>query len=1453
MNQELIQTTFDSCNVIKRWTEILCDNIPAVEDIGFIQFGGRVTEPNAFRNLPSPFGGSIGGFATNARVNPTQAVAYQGTISTASWAIYDVTTETITSSGTIPAFYETDGVTLVPSNNGAQVVQSMEYNHIDGNYYILTVGGLRGSAGTPVRFRENLFLWRVNLADGSLTMVSEIPLIGNPLDHNYRGFVITDSGDTYITGYEVATNETIHWQVDNLFGGTTLTEIARYTSTTGATPPGAQASSAPDGQNFWVGNGDDPLTGIELRSPNGALINTVYTGLPANSSSFDSATWREQEADTIRFIRCYESINGVITFEDLNVDGTPYTVQGEVTICDECCDDTDNSCDNPVFTRQTTDIVEAYSFSIGGESENLPGNSPDNGWEVSNDSGATYSPFTGAVTQVVGPAGTHRFRQTFDYECDGEITITIDGDKWDGSLTNQPAGEGELFFNGVSIGSTQANGDPDVFTVEVTAGTNTFEWYHGEVTGSGLVNPSFEFSGYQCLDLGCETVYKITNCDGIVRWENGDGTVYVPTGNEVRGACIDKPTFSWTQCLQYEIPSESSFIYTPGSATQSNIFGVELQSCSTAALPTDPPPTGLSRNLTFSQDGTVFYRASTNPPSLFATYDAVTGTKLSEVAITGLLNPRTGNLATDWVTGNVYASDFENPANIYEVDVNTATYTLIGTVPFQGQSGFTNGLAVYNGRFFWLDSISNTITEVDITTNTVISTLLTTTDDIRSLDATVEGNLIYANVTPSPAVNESIDFAGNPVTMPFGCTTVAFPGQGLAVAPTRGAGTNVQFNRIFHKDLTTNEITFQDHDLVTGDPITLPDGVEISICPEDGGDGNGSGGDVTVNVEPSESDELQVLCDVNGNVSTPFIRRVTNDGEGGITVTDTEIDMVTPYTVTGFPEVCPDVEYQIQTYELCAVNDSPPNYYNPTEPAGEAYEAGDRIVVSILFDVANITTPYAFSYVNLSNGTAPVPFSLFGPSGFSIGAFPISTDFGDCCTPNSEVFELCDTVELGPYPVVTGSNNPNSTLQSYTIDGIPGPVLGSLNNATILNTLAFDEDNNVLVAWVTFDDWEVYDADTLNLVASGTNPPCLNFGLNQAAWNPADGLVYLKRQNNPSTIIPIAFDYQTNTCTNLPGLSGFTPTGANEASFAFDDSGTFYLRVGLNIYTVDPLTGVATLFHTITGLGGTPVGLEFVRSSNSLLIGSAGSGATDTVLLDIGTQTETIFPPGGYVSQITYIRQDETSSTLESTEFIRTITENCDGSTTVADTDYEGADYTVEGTVGKCCCNPEIQVNVEGDSGSCTPRREAIKLCDVDNSDPDIPVNTTFIRIITFECDGSTTFTDLDLDGNPYTPSAPENVDRCCCEVEEEPPVSVGSVVPGILVTSAAGNTSLNAQKVVITNSGGAPGIVSGGLIPPGHTVTYEGYFDNGSNTYFRLNQIAYDASGTEFIIEVTP
>lgn len=78
---------------------------------------------------------------------------------------------------------------------------------------------------------------------------------------------------------------------------------------------------------------------------------------------------------------------------------------------------------------------------------------------------------------------------------------------------------------------------------------------------------------------------------------------------------------------------------------------------------------------------------------------------------------------------------------------------------------------------------------------------------------------------------------------------------------------------------------------------------------------------------------------------------------------------------------------------------------------------------------------------------------------------------------------------------------------------------------------------------------------------------------------------------------------------------------------------------------------------------------------------------------------------------------------------------------------------------------------------------------------------------------------------------------------------TAGTATVNTILDVGIGSTTALAQSVAVTNTGGASGTWDGVLVPPGFSVSIEAYLDPVTEVYNRLPSIAYDATGTTFII----
>lgn len=84
-------------------------------------------------------------------------------------------------------------------------------------------------------------------------------------------------------------------------------------------------------------------------------------------------------------------------------------------------------------------------------------------------------------------------------------------------------------------------------------------------------------------------------------------------------------------------------------------------------------------------------------------------------------------------------------------------------------------------------------------------------------------------------------------------------------------------------------------------------------------------------------------------------------------------------------------------------------------------------------------------------------------------------------------------------------------------------------------------------------------------------------------------------------------------------------------------------------------------------------------------------------------------------------------------------------------------------------------------------------------------------------------------------------------------PATPALIAPADLVTSAAGATTEGLAEVSVSNVGDNPGTWNGISLLAGASISYRAYLDPETNVFNRIAAIAYDATGTTFLISETP
>lgn len=205
-----------------------------------------------------------------------------------------------------------------------------------------------------------------------------------------------------------------------------------------------------------------------------------------------------------------------------------------------------NTCADAIYVKSADDKVEQFNVQVMSftPAPVIPIDpSAFVGWAYNANGGVgPWALYQGPLgfPQVVGPLGFTRFYMAIYRQCPGNITLTIGGDNYDQTMGNVPAAEGKFYVDGVLIGTTTADGNPTTFVIPAPTGGvfNQLFWEHGEIQGAGTVKPSFTFNSEECeAGLKCANLSKITDCEGVVRWEFEDGTPYIPVNTPLRGSC----------------------------------------------------------------------------------------------------------------------------------------------------------------------------------------------------------------------------------------------------------------------------------------------------------------------------------------------------------------------------------------------------------------------------------------------------------------------------------------------------------------------------------------------------------------------------------------------------------------------------------------------------------------------------------------------------------------------------------------------------------------------------------------------------------------------------------------------------------------------------------------------------------------------------------------------------
>lgn len=230
----------------------------------------------------------------------------------------------------------------------------------------------------------------------------------------------------------------------------------------------------------------------------------------------------------------------------------------------------------------------------------------------------------------------------------------------------------------------------------------------------------------------------------------------------------------------------------------------------------------------------------------------------------------------------------------------------------------------------------------------------------------------------------------------------------------------------------------------------------------------------------SDSDtEVLVLCDDFNSVSTPFLRFITRAEDGSVTVTNTELDGETAYTVQGTVELCAGsaaVETPVVLGELCyrvageisqVITDICPDQTERTTPNYAVTCFGDPAEVGIEGDFSSNNSSgffwtlddvsiFEFEMIDMtSSGDARIDGFIFDGNAYGMEVFgqPNGTVFGP------QVFSATVAGQVVTFEVVNNSSNGSFIT---TISGnAPGTQSFSITDSVNMPDMRFTWTNPV--------------------------------------------------------------------------------------------------------------------------------------------------------------------------------------------------------------------------------------------------------------------------------------------------------------------------------------------------------------------------------------------------------
>ena len=590
--------------------------------------------------------------------------------------------------------------------------------------------------------------------------------------------------------------------------------------------------------------------------------------------------------------------------------------------------------------------------------------------------------------------------------------------------------------------------------------------------------------------------------------------------------------------------------------------------------------------------------------------------------------------------------------------------------------------------------------------------------------------------------------------------------------------------------------------------------------------------------------EVFFLCDDNGS----FLRRLNFPESGPITTTDTTLDGQTPYVTSGTVRKC-QPGYEIEEIAGCVVTslDAFGNILNIIQACidAAALDIGGEVAVygdGSPLTTGNLAAPFDEANILLQLNSGPN-----GP-GFSVVNGQLVFDLSQGGTAFN-LFEISPADDL-----------PN-VLYSTTAGAAQ-----SFRSVKIVQTIQADEDgtNPVVIATAAF------EYPSLNAVVLAANQSLSLDCFNEEPKTFTRELVDVIP--NPSLDPTAFFSVNNDTVRLISAEDGAILDDSGAIAGVFFHSMVFHDLVGRAVYVHDSTLGewyylnardlasapinfgsftgtfpatapLSSVFDNVRGFGymlesnGTLHRVNFnTRVIDNLGSLSAGTGFTG---LSIG--------PDGTLYAI---------ANVASTTEIWTIDRNTLLATqigTIVGALFDGYGYD--------------HMNQTGWYATTSPGGSYFRWTLPDGSDstnttvptvsgftnelepafvsPEIIEKVPFIRC--FVVQGSTVETiDLDLDGNGYSVQGTAQSQADEQDIQR-------TVNPTFQEVTGFGFTPLGAYQVSISNVGAAVGNLNGQNFPVGASVTYTAYYDNSERIFRRLGHLYYDATGTTFIVSVTP